>query len=114
MNLEIPYERLSDKTKVEYIPLKLALNDVDTDTATVAIQGNDRAVVGGHQELRELTNGAYIAANTTNLLLIGLLSLVCVIILLYAIFYFVILRERRQTSLNYRQSPLNFVDNYYE
>ncbi|AXS67728.1 ac78-like protein [Cryptophlebia peltastica nucleopolyhedrovirus] len=86
MNFDIPYEKLGIGTKVDYIPLKLALNDITDEN------------VSYESEKKLLTNynnyeNDFEKSNSVNILFIGLVSLVCVMLLLYAIYYFVILRR---------------------
>ncbi|AIU41306.1 ac78 [Sucra jujuba nucleopolyhedrovirus] len=110
MNLDVPYERLGTKNSVEYIPLKLALNDFnDKPNDNPSLQnGNISLPQQTNQMLQsEFNNFNYNtnSQNIANIMLVTLLTVFCVIVLLYAIYYFILLRDRRQTFARQR----NFI-----
>lgn len=101
MNLEIPYYRLSEHENVQYIPLKLALNDEIN---------NDE-----YNETEKLiTNNNNTNFNNSNnmsmgvIFLIGLVSVLALFLLLYVIYYFVILRRPEQYLENIDEPSLIF------
>ncbi|AKN80652.1 hypothetical protein [Perigonia lusca single nucleopolyhedrovirus] len=110
MNFDIPYERFNNKNKVEYIPLKLALNDENTDnekgdqhssspslsSTSLFNNGelqNQQMNVGDHQY-------NYFEKRMVDILMLSLLTFFCVLVLLYAVYYFVILRDRQDTLMS--------------
>ena len=104
MNLDVPYYKLGNQEKVEYIPLKLALND-DTDdggfveTEKLMNQYNANGVEGDNN------NGGGGGGGGNNfsislIILISLAAFVVLFLLLYVIYYFVILRDRHSHSEN--------------
>nr|ANS70973.1 ac78-like protein [Lymantria dispar multiple nucleopolyhedrovirus] len=122
-NLEIPYQQLNEQhSKVLYIPLKLALkddNDENDSAAGVAgaaaaaataldkINNTGVALRSNLLEAPRYTDEAFVlgkrsaaaaasAVDVANIILVALLSLFCIVVLLYAIYYFVILRERHK------------------
>ncbi|UJZ89024.1 ac78 [Erannis ankeraria nucleopolyhedrovirus] len=109
MNLEVPYEKLGIKNVVEYIPLKLALNDLHEEQ-------NNSQDISSHPLLSNfdnLNNAYYNDKNNSNnineivhIILISLLTLFCILVLLYAIYYFIILRGRQNTIA--RKQPILF------
>ncbi|ADB84411.1 hypothetical protein [Apocheima cinerarium nucleopolyhedrovirus] len=107
MNLEVPYEKLGIKNVVEYIPLKLALDDLNDgqngsrdspplltnfDNLNYAYYNNEN----GNNNINEIVH----------IILISLLTLFCMLVLLYAIYYFIILRGRQNTIA--RKQPILF------
>ncbi|AJD80765.1 hypothetical protein [Pseudoplusia includens SNPV IE] len=113
MSLEVPYERMSlNQKRVEYIPLKLAVNDIDENGYKKPKQktvndADDNEIKKIRTSPTLLSNDIggntnYIAyANTEktgvlNVVLLALLSIFCVLVILYAIYYFVIIREREK------------------
>ncbi|AUV65360.1 hypothetical protein [Alphabaculovirus myunipunctae] len=97
MSLDIPYERLNATANVDYIPLKLALND---------LPDKDGGGGGGETVPKINTNVPDLLSTTTpppqkqmyDALVLGMLSIFCILVLLYAIYYFVILRGRQKQS----------------
>nr|UPO71217.1 orf71 [Trichoplusia ni single nucleopolyhedrovirus] len=114
MSLEVPYERMSlNQKKVEYIPLKLAVNDIDENgyrkpkqKANDDSDDNDNTINKSQTSplllANDFGNTNYVAyANAAqggilNVVLMALLSIFCVLVILYAIYYFVIIREREK------------------
>lgn len=102
MNLDVPYNRLNEKSRVEYIPLKLALKDVDDngnpktsfslDNNTTSVSVNDFTVEDAVNYRGNSNSGE---KQFWNMVIIGILSAFVLFAILYAIYYFVILRERR-------------------
>ncbi|ABL76013.1 Mv-ORF61 peptide [Maruca vitrata nucleopolyhedrovirus] len=89
MNLDVPYYRLGSHEKVEYIPLKLALND--DETANEPQQFNEppkNDMMGYDNATSNMSAGIII--------LISVVAFVALFLLLYVIYYFVILREQQQ------------------
>ncbi|ALD88513.1 hypothetical protein [Helicoverpa armigera nucleopolyhedrovirus] len=102
MNLDIPYDRLGVNDKVDYIPLKLAISDFNVDAADIGNNTDDLSTksILGHNDLTSYRSNYQKRNNSTwigNILLISLLAVFCVMVLLYALYYFVILRERRKS-----------------
>lgn len=105
MNLEIPYERLLDVKRVEYIPLKLAIDDGNDATAADNSHVVNNTLLDSRSNNKLLTMADYTkqqndrmsslssSQQSMPLLTIALLSIFCVLVLLYAVYYFVILRE---------------------
>ncbi|QBC76055.1 nesp076 [Neophasia sp. alphabaculovirus] len=91
MNLDVPYYRLGNHERVEYIPLKLALND----DAPVN-NNNDTAVYEYSDANKSETRTGQMSAGL--IVLISLVAFVALFLLLYVIYYFVILREEPQYS----------------
>jgi Orf78 (ac78) len=89
MNFEVPYERLTASLKIEYIPLKLALNDIIEEKSQTpsSIKNNDH--VSNKDEVEEF----YFSKTLYDIMLIGLLTFFCILVILYVIYYFVILRD---------------------
>ncbi|UOQ18860.1 Ac78 [Olene mendosa nucleopolyhedrovirus] len=93
-SLDVPYEQLNERQfKVMYIPLKLALRDDDDGTAAPA---KDALVL----EPPRYTDAETRANASGNALVVALLSVFCIVVLVYAIYYFVILRERHKLFVN--------------
>nr|AIX47926.1 hypothetical protein [Lymantria dispar multiple nucleopolyhedrovirus]AJR20361.1 orf-85 protein [Lymantria dispar multiple nucleopolyhedrovirus]AQQ80105.1 hypothetical protein [Lymantria dispar multiple nucleopolyhedrovirus]QIT08135.1 ac78-like protein [Lymantria dispar multiple nucleopolyhedrovirus] len=98
-SLDVPYEQLNERpSKVMYIPLKLALRDDDAPAA---------AETGGAAPKNALvlepprhTDAAARPRAGADVLVMALLSVFCIVVLVYAIYYFVILRERRKLFVN--------------
>ncbi|QCF61127.1 ac78 [Troides aeacus nucleopolyhedrovirus] len=94
MNLDVPYYRLGNHEKVEYIPLKLALNDdissepQQFSEAVHKMPIND--MVGYDNTTSNMSAGIII--------LISVVAFIALFLLLYVIYYFVILREQQQYS----------------
>ncbi|QHB21733.1 ac78 [Artaxa digramma nucleopolyhedrovirus] len=111
MNLEVPYERLGVNNAVEYIPLKVAVNDINdhggaTESSTqrrddnLKRNNNDDHLISNYNHVREQydvhSNGNQ-QLDCTNVILITLISIFCVIVILYivySIYFFIILRDR--------------------
>jgi Orf78 (ac78) len=101
MSLDVPYERLNATAHIDYIPLKLALNDLPDQNATsVAEPKIDINVPPTDNNV--LMNNAAPQKQMYDALVLGMLSVFCILVLLYAIYYFVILRGRQKPPL--RQS----------
>nr|ALR71147.1 hypothetical protein AGNV_085 [Anticarsia gemmatalis multiple nucleopolyhedrovirus] len=92
MNLDVPYYRLGNHERVEYIPLKLALND----DAPVNNNNDDTAVYEYSDAHKGETRTGQMSAGL--IVLISLVAFVALFLLLYVIYYFVILREEPQYS----------------
>nr|AGX01163.1 orf78 [Bombyx mori nucleopolyhedrovirus]AGX01419.1 orf78 [Bombyx mori nucleopolyhedrovirus]QXI73256.1 AC78 [Bombyx mori nucleopolyhedrovirus] len=97
MNLDVPYYRLGNHEKVEYIPLKLALNDDITSepqqfSEPVYKMPIDDMMVGYNNTTSNVSAGIII--------LISVVAFIALFLLLYVIYYFVILREQQQYSDN--------------
>ncbi|ABI13860.1 hypothetical protein AGNV_085 [Anticarsia gemmatalis multiple nucleopolyhedrovirus] len=92
MNLDVPYYRLGNHERVEYIPLKLALND----DAPVNNNNDDTAVYEYSDVHKGETRTGQMSAGL--IVLISLVAFVALFLLLYVIYYFVILREEPQYS----------------
>ncbi|QWO71615.1 AC78-like protein [Orgyia pseudotsugata single capsid nuclopolyhedrovirus] len=106
--MEIPYERLGTKTAINYIPMKMALNDdkprggaapntqfLNANTATA----NRIDYTAGDNIFYENDNRTG-SSNGVNAVVIALVSVVCVLVVLYAvyaIYVFIILRDRQNT-----------------
>ncbi|ADD73792.1 ORF83 [Lymantria xylina nucleopolyhedrovirus] len=91
-SLDVPYEQLNEQQfKVLYIPLKLALRDDDD-----AAPAKDAFVL----EPPRYTDAEARAHASGNALVMALLSVFCIVVLIYAIYYFVILRERHNLFVN--------------
>ncbi|AAF33610.1 ORF81 [Spodoptera exigua multiple nucleopolyhedrovirus] len=119
MSLDVPYERLGTATKVDYIPLKLALTDLPENNIsssssssvddydnndknkTLSTAKNQRPKVDIDLTDRNLQlrqpSADLSKQQFYNSLVLGLLTFFCVLVLLYAIFYFVILRDRQKS-----------------
>ncbi|ABI35745.1 hypothetical protein [Ectropis obliqua nucleopolyhedrovirus] len=102
MSFEIPYERLGVKNIVDYIPLKLALNDTDesknysaSNSAAGAKNDNDNLFYNN------ITSGrGNEQRGSEHIILITLLSIFCIIVILYivyAIYFFIILRDEQKS-----------------
>ncbi|WBB27225.1 AC78-like protein [Mythimna sequax nucleopolyhedrovirus] len=107
MSLDIPYERLSPTLTVKYIPLKLALNDIpDTSggggEAANSKNSNDSPTAPKvNITVPEKRNYDTTVANSKQMydvLVLGMLTVFCILVLLYAIYYFVILRDRQKPT----------------
>ena len=92
MNLDVPYYRLGNHERVEYIPLKLALND----DAPVNNNNNDPVMYEYSDAHKGETRTGQMSAGL--IVLISLVAFVALFLLLYVIYYFVILREEPQYS----------------
>ncbi|ABF50310.1 unknown [Antheraea pernyi nucleopolyhedrovirus] len=103
MNLEVPYYRLGSHERVEYIPLKLALNDEApaADAAAYDYGEASKADAPANQ------------APVGLIVLISLVAFVALFLLLYVIYYFLILRERPQYSDDAENDPA-FVFNKFD
>lgn len=106
MSLDVPYERLGAQTKVDYIPLKLALNDLPD-----ANNGSDDNDVDPKKDMApkidinvrpfndEDSIGGSSKQQMYDALVLGMLTFFCVLVLLYAVYYFVILRDRQKSII---------------
>jgi di/tricarboxylate transporter len=103
MNVDIPYYRLGDE-KVQFIPLKLALND--------EITNNDVNISSSEKLIADENNAAFnnYSSNISMsfIILIGIVSILMLFLLLYVIYYFVILRERERYLENVEEPSLVF------
>ncbi|ACI28799.1 agip98 [Agrotis ipsilon multiple nucleopolyhedrovirus] len=113
MSLDVPYERLGATTKVDYIPLKLALNDLTdngvdgggidkkTDPSKNRGDGEDKPKIDINVRASRETPQAQEPPATKqqmyDALVVGMLTFFCILVLLYAIYYFVILRDRQKS-----------------
>nr|ANW12242.1 ac79 [Malacosoma sp. alphabaculovirus] len=111
MSLDVPYERLGLNSKIEYIPLKLAIEDVDNVTTTKTDMSNKtnasnfvkQTANSSPESFYDNGGGSDIYYNNNNMLhfiTICMLTVFCVIVLLYAVYYFIILRDRHSNALN--------------
>ncbi|AGA16229.1 hypothetical protein [Thysanoplusia orichalcea nucleopolyhedrovirus] len=106
MNLDVPYYRLGNHEKVEYIPLKLALSD---DVANEPQQQQFDETIS-KMPLNDMV--AY--DNTTSnvsmgiIILISIVAFVALFLLLYVIYYFVILRDQQYSDNIDTDSPFVF------
>lgn len=101
-SLDVPYEQLNERpSKVMYIPLKLALRD-DDDAASAAAAAETGAAPKKALVLEppRYTDAAARPRAGADVLVMALLSVFCIVVLVYAIYYFVILRERRKLFVN--------------
>ena len=111
MSLDVPYERLGVSTKVDYIPLKLALtdlpdndknnnnnNDVDTDKTKIAHQPKINIDTSSSSPSVGRAETAQSKQQFYDALVLGMLTFFCILVLLYAIYYFVILRDRQKSA----------------
>ncbi|QAT90367.1 hypothetical protein KM622_gp081 [Spodoptera exempta nucleopolyhedrovirus] len=107
MSIDVPYERLGATTKVDYIPLKLALNDlpenkpdnVDSTGANETSNNNnqpkvDIKIASNNDNFQQPT---HTKQQMYDALVLGMLTFFCILVLLYAIYYFVILRDRQKS-----------------
>ncbi|ACO53520.1 unknown [Euproctis pseudoconspersa nucleopolyhedrovirus] len=99
MSLEVPYERLGVNATVNFIPLKVDVNDVvdnrsggsQTPAETFESFANVHNVNDNYHSL------VYQNSNSANAMLIALMSLFCIIVIVYvaySIYFFIILRDR--------------------
>jgi hypothetical protein len=114
MSLDVPYERLGLNGKIEYIPLKLAIDDIENDAATKSgisnkTNNSNFAKPSSNGSVESFYDNAddkvyYNNNNNNNNMLhfitICMLTVFCVIVLLYAVYYFIILRDRHNNALN--------------
>ncbi|AGR57110.1 hypothetical protein [Choristoneura rosaceana nucleopolyhedrovirus] len=108
MNLDMPYYRLGNHERVEYIPLKLALSD-DAPTPTTDEHAEPMTAYKMTNEM-EAPAGQMSAAL---IVLISLVAFVALFLLLYVIYYFVILRDRPEYSDDIDNDP-SFVFNKFD
>nr|UIX56201.1 HycuOrf-73 hypothetical protein [Hyphantria cunea nucleopolyhedrovirus]UIX56346.1 HycuOrf-73 hypothetical protein [Hyphantria cunea nucleopolyhedrovirus] len=107
MNLDVPYYRLGSHERVEYIPLKLALND-----DAPAYAPHEYADSMDHKMDGEVQ--APVNRMSTGLIMfISLIAFVALFLLLYVIYYFVILREQPQYSNDIANDP-SFLFNKFD
>ena len=115
MSLDVPYERLGLNGKIEYIPLKLAIDDIENDTTTKSgisnkTNNSNFAKPSSNGSVESFYDNAddkvYYNNNNNNnnnmlhFITICMLTVFCVIVLLYAVYYFIILRDRHNNALN--------------
>ena len=113
MSLDVPYERLGLNGKIEYIPLKLAIDDIENDATTKSgisnkTNNSNFAKPSSNGSVESFYDNAddkvYYNNNNNNNMLhfitICMLTVFCVIVLLYAVYYFIILRDRHNNALN--------------
>ncbi|AAQ91751.1 unknown [Choristoneura fumiferana DEF multiple nucleopolyhedrovirus] len=96
MNLDVPYYRLGNHERVEYIPLKLALNDDAPVNNNNNNNNNDFVMYEYSDAHKGETRTGQMSAGL--IVLISLVAFVALFLLLYVIYYFVILREEPQYS----------------
>ncbi|QEI03461.1 hypothetical protein [Spodoptera cosmioides nucleopolyhedrovirus] len=116
MSLDVPYERLGTATKVDYIPLKLALTDLpETNTGGAAAANNDDDNAKNNSDSnlqpkidinlkssgrdQQQQQQPQSKQQFYDALVLGLLTFFCILVLLYAIYYFVILRDRQKSTI---------------
>ena len=115
MSLDVPYERLGLNGKIEYIPLKLAIDDIENDATTKSgisnkTNNSNFAKPSSNGSVESFYDNAddkvYYNNNNNNnnnmlhFITICMLTVFCVIVLLYAVYYFIILRDRHNNALN--------------
>ncbi|BAE72362.1 ORF73 peptide [Hyphantria cunea nucleopolyhedrovirus] len=107
MNLDVPYYRLGNHERVEYIPLKLALNDdAPPDNSHEYADSMEHKMDG---EMQTRAN----QMSTGLIMFISLIAFVALFLLLYVIYYFVILREQPQYSNDIDNDP-SFLFNKFD
>ncbi|AAL01757.1 unknown [Spodoptera litura nucleopolyhedrovirus] len=115
MNLDVPYDRLGiTNEKVEYIPLKLAINvNSDSDRGgnggdVESIAQNVKSTAIGFDAANQSAPSSVVKnANMFNMMT-GVIVVLCVLIVVFALLYFFLLREgrrRRPTSLTTPARP---------
>ncbi|AGE89925.1 hypothetical protein SlsnVgp070 [Spodoptera littoralis nucleopolyhedrovirus] len=112
MNLDVPYDRLGiTNEKVEYIPLKLAIN-VNSDSGGGGGSGGiNNNVDSVTQDIKSATTNldapALSAIKNTNMLSImtGVIVVLCVLIVVFALLYFFLLREGRRRRPTSTRTP---------
>ncbi|AHD25564.1 ac78 [Choristoneura murinana nucleopolyhedrovirus] len=107
MNLDVPYYRLGNHERVEYIPLKLALSD---DAPAPSAHEQAEPVAYKMADEMEAPAGQMSAGL---IVLISLVAFVALFLLLYVIYYFVILRDRPEYSNDIDDDP-SFVFNKFD
>ncbi|AVA31159.1 ac78 [Oxyplax ochracea nucleopolyhedrovirus] len=106
MNLDVPYYRLGNPENVEYIPLKLALNDeqeqknVDDKTNKIFTNADSIKMSNDNNNNNNMSIGIVI--------LIGLVVFAVLFLLLYLIYYFIILRQQVRYSNDIELEPIIF------
>ncbi|QDL56972.1 hypothetical protein QKQ66_gp081 [Dione juno nucleopolyhedrovirus] len=110
MNLDVPYYRLGGHERVEYIPLKLALND---ETPAAHAEHAAAAESTAHKMVDDeaAAQTPYVSAGL--IVMISLVAFVALFLLLYVIYYFVILRDQPQYSEDIDNDP-SFVFNKFD
>lgn len=102
MNLDVPYYRMGNHERVEYIPLKLALND-DNGPAHTA-----------HEYFEpKVSNDTPATMSAGMIVLISLVAFVALFILVYVIYFFVILRDQPHYSYDIGNDP-SFLFNKFD
>jgi hypothetical protein len=115
MSLDVPYERLGTSTKVDYIPLKLALTDLPETNGGGENEGKNNDAAKNNStdqpkiDITDRAKSQHQQTTTTtsvqskqqfyDALVLGLLTFFCILVLLYAIYYFVILRDRQKSTI---------------
>jgi hypothetical protein len=104
MSLDVPYERLSPTLKVDYIPLKLALNDLPNSDVAAKNENDSGNDDQDNPKIDiNVPNKNVLLMNETapkqmyDAMVLGMLTVFCILVLLYAIYYFVILRDRQKS-----------------
>ncbi|AXU41523.1 AC78 [Alphabaculovirus altermyunipunctae] len=90
MNLEIPYDRLGTSDKVDYIPMKLAVNDDVMASKTNGIVAAANNAVVAPMDTTESQPNIQI-----NCLMLAVVLIVLIVAILYILYYFFILRDRQ-------------------
>ncbi|ABY65797.1 hypothetical protein [Orgyia leucostigma nucleopolyhedrovirus] len=105
--MDVPYERLGIKPPINYIPMKMAINDVGGNAvSSKSRQGeqNLAATDTNFDDYARFINGRGdgfeegVLYNNTNAILIALVSVACVLVIFYVIYIIyisIILRERQ-------------------
>ncbi|AAP29855.1 unknown [Choristoneura fumiferana multiple nucleopolyhedrovirus] len=106
MNLDVPYYRLGNHERVDYIPLKLALSD---DAPAPSAHEAEPAAYKVAGEMDAPAN----QMSAGLIVLISLIAFVALFLLLYVIYYFVILRDRPEYSNDIDDDP-SFVFNKFD
>lgn len=110
MSFDVPYERLNSSTKVDYIPLKLALNDLPDNGVVARESGDTTDATSENNEkpkididvapTRELQHQPMSTKHQMyDALVLGMLTFFCILVLLYALYWFVILRDRQKSII---------------
>ncbi|QED40593.1 hypothetical protein [Chrysodeixis includens nucleopolyhedrovirus] len=114
MNLDVPYQRLPPTLRVQYVPLKLALNDNESKDKENADSNKTDKSKSKQLFYKEGDNFDYQTLNGNDkqfidIVLVVLLSLFCVLVLLYAIYYFIIIRDQKKPT-NFDSLPYRFFE----
>ncbi|BAC67313.1 hypothetical protein AhnVgp062 [Adoxophyes honmai nucleopolyhedrovirus] len=95
MNFDIPYDKLSSNAKVDYIPLKLALSDIDENGHTKNNSEND---INKNYLLNNHIDNGITEKTNINIIIVSLAVVLSMCIIFFIIYYFVILRRDRYSA----------------